>query len=37
MIIRENKIKKSHIFEIFWGFKMLVEGGSDLHKLVFSQ
>ena len=29
MIIRENKIKKRHILERFWGFKMSVEGGSD--------
>ena len=29
MIIRENKIKKRHVFERFWGFKMSVGGGSD--------
>ena len=35
MIIRENKIKKRHIFERFWGFKMSVEGGSDRQQAGF--
>ena len=35
MIIRENKIKKTPIFERFWGFKMLVEGGSDRQQAGF--
>ena len=35
MIIRENKIKKRHIFERFWGFKMSVEGGSDRQQASF--
>ena len=36
MIIQENKIKKRHIFERFWGFKMSVEGGSDQQTSWFS-
>ena len=36
MIIRENKIKKRHVFERFWGFnKMSVEGGSDRQQAGF--
>ena len=36
VIIQENKVKKRHIFERFWGFKMSVEGGSvQRYKLVF--
>ena len=31
----ENKIKKRHIFERFWGFKMSVEGGSDRQQAGF--
>ena len=35
MIIRENKIKKRHVFERFWGFEMSVEGGSDRQQAGF--
>ena len=35
MIIRENKIKKRHIFERFWGLKMSVKGGSDRQQAGF--
>ena len=35
MINRENKIKRRHIFERFWGFKMSVEGGSDRQQAGF--
>ena len=35
MIIPENKIRKRHIFERFWGFKMSVEGGSDRQQAGF--
>ena len=35
MIIRENKVKKSHTFEGFWGFKMSVEGGSHRQQAGF--
>ena len=35
MIIQENKIKKRHIFGRFWGFKMLVDGGSDQQQAGF--
>ena len=35
MLIRENKIKKRHVFERFWGFKMSVEGGSDRQQAGF--
>ena len=35
MIIPENKIKKRHIFERFWGFKISVEGGSDRQQAGF--
>ena len=35
MIIRENKLKKRHIFERFWGFKISVEGGSDRQQAGF--
>ena len=35
IIIQEYKIKKRHIFERFWGFKMLVEGGSDRQQAGF--
>ena len=34
-IIRENEIKKGHIFERVWGFKMSVEGGSDRQQAGF--
>ena len=35
MIIPENKIKKGHIFERFWGFKISVDGGSDRQQAGF--
>ena len=35
MIIKENKVKKRHIFERFWGFKKSVEGGSDRQQAGF--
>jgi len=35
IIILENKIKKRHIFERFWGFNMLVKGGSDRQQAGF--
>ena len=35
LIIQENKIKKRHIFGRFWGFQMLVEGGSDRQQAGF--
>ena len=35
MIIRENKIKKRHIFERFWGLKMSVKSGSDRQQAGF--
>ena len=34
MIIRENKIKMRHIFEIFWA-SLSVEGGSDRQQAGF--
>ena len=34
MNIQEKKNKNRQIFERFWGFKMSVEGGSDLLNLI---
>ena len=35
MITQENIIKKTHIFERFWGFKMSDEGDSDRQQAGF--
>ena len=35
MITRENKVKKIHIFERFWGFRMSFQGGSDRQQAGF--
>ena len=35
VIIQENKVKKRHIFERFWGFKMSIEDGSDQQQAGF--